>query len=109
LIKEYLTLRIVANPPVNRDRCGTDVPSKVPYSATVDATVVNGTKALTLSNVSLFGASAGANRLGGSSNLSDEWVLDPGVNYLLVFSNATSPGAEAILTYDLFWYEESAA
>jgi len=95
--------------PVNRNRHGMDVPSRVPCSATVDATVVNGANALTLSNVSLFGSSAGASRMGGSSNLSDEWVLDPGVNYLMVFSNATSPGVEAILAYDLFWYEEMAA
>lgn len=108
LLEDYSFVGGTASTPVNRKRVGTPAASKITMKTLANATAVGGAGALSLDMTIMPGSTVGAD-LGSSSAASEEWVLNPGKNYLITMTNATSPGATATVGYELFWYEEGGA
>lgn len=106
LLEDYSFVGGSAITPQNRKRTGTPAASAITVKGIADGTAVAGTAPLSLDMVVLSGTSSGA-KLGSSSQAAEEWVLKPGVNYLIAITNATSPGATITVGYELFWYEET--
>lgn len=91
--------------PANRNRISSNI-SAITITAGADVTPTSTTGATTLATTGI-GANQDSKKIGGASNSAHEWVLKPGYNYCIAFSNAS--GATATISYDLFWYEEDNA
>ena len=109
LLEDYSFALGSALTPVNRNRIRSAQASALACKGLADATAIAGAAAASLDMAVVLGTSAGASKLGGSTGSAEEWVLEPGKNYLLTFTNATSPGATVTVGYELFWYEEGGA
>lgn len=93
--------------PVNRKRSGTVVASKLTVKAHNDITAVAGASSVTMHTDYIAGSTTGAVKVGGAVGSAEEWVLKPGETYVLSLLN--SNGGTAVVSYDLFWYEEEEA
>lgn len=92
---------------VNLNRVGTPPTLKAATKQNVNVTVTHGAGMVRMIKQRLNGATAGIN-VGSDYGTAVERVLKPGVNYVLSFTNSTSPGATVVVGYDLFLYQESA-
>jgi len=94
--------------PRNRNRFVAGVEgddSSVQVRTCVDATF--GATTIDLDSVIVPGGGQGATRIGGAVDQAEEWVLDPGKDYVMKLDNTA--GAENKIAYSLLWYEEESA
>jgi hypothetical protein len=89
--------------PINKNRV-TKTASGCTITGTLDATLTE-TSATTIQKGTARGDATGVKTYIASKEQLEEWVLNPGTQYLIVFTPA---GATAI-DYDIFWYEEASA
>lgn len=108
LLEDYTFTGGSAITPVNRKRTGTVGVSACTVKGSTDITAVAGSTPVSLDMKVLPGSSTGASHLGGDFGAAEEWILRPGKTYLVTMTNATSPGAQVTVGYELFWYEEAA-
>lgn len=86
--------------PKNCNRISTDA-STITLTGGTDVTPTQATGYNTLATTSV---SAGeTKKLGGASSTTHEWILNTGYNYCIAIANAS--GGNAVISYDLFWYE----
>lgn len=91
--------------PMNRNRTRATA-SKITLTGGTNVTPTQETVYATLGTAAI-GANLPAYRVGGDVQQAEEWVLNPGTNYCVAITNAS--GGDALVSYDLFWYEESGA
>lgn len=89
--------------PMNRNRIN-PVASKITLTGGTNVTPTQEAVYATLVTA-VIGANLPAYKVGGDIKQAEEWVLDPGSNYCVAISNAS--GGNALISYDLFWYEEA--
>jgi len=89
---------------VNRRRTGTPTASVSVIKVLTDAAKSSGSAPLTLDSLLLATATPDTMFMGASDGGQDEWVLKPGVHYLLSLANGG--GSASDIGYQLFWCEE---
>lgn len=91
--------------PANRNRISSNT-SRITATGGTNVTPTQEAVYATLATAAI-GANLPAYKVGGDVSQAEEWVLEPGVNYCVAVAN--SSGSTALVSYDLFWYEESGA
>lgn len=91
--------------PMNRNRTTSNT-SRLTCAGGTGVTPTHETVYATLGTAQI-GANLPGYKVGGEAASAEEWVLQPGVNYCLAIANAS--GNSAVISYDLFWYEEGGA
>lgn len=106
LLEDYTFTGGSALTPMNRRRTGTPPTSAVTMKGLANATASAGSAAKSLDmSITPSATGPGFTSAGGSTSAAEEWVLKPGVNYLLTITNNNA--ATSTVGYELFWYEES--
>jgi hypothetical protein len=99
LLEDYIETEgntLARLPGIDRNR-NANRTAKAVAQGCVDITPVNGPNALTLATVALVPNL--------EVDVSGEWILKPGTNYMLAIANAS--GSTAAIGYDLVWEELS--
>lgn len=105
ILEDYtITSGGAAATPVNRLRTGTPPASVTAVKVLTDAAKTAGAGALTLDTLLIPSATQGAQRTGAAGTGSDEWVLKPGLHYMVSLANGAA--SSSVIGYQLFWYEE---
>lgn len=89
--------------PMNRNR-NISAASRITLTGGTSITPTQGPTYATLATTGI-GANTPSNKVGGDVSQAEEWVLKPGTSYCIAVANAS--GGNALVSYDLLWYEES--
>lgn len=88
--------------PVNRNRKSSRA-STVVCKTCADATLVDGDNDLDIDGIIIPGATQGSMKVGSVGSLGEEFVLDPGKNYVIHITNGS--GNSATVNASVSWYE----